>query len=366
MFQNTRTHTSCTSFCISALGSMKAQPLLHPLDESNAAFRAVTALFEQWTTLGERLPDVPPLVPMVLHALLSNDDALVFAAGRDSPRFVELYSEKVRPNKTLVTAICAAITHNRPQPVEVLFRGCIDINGQVNGRTPLSIAAEVGNPQIMSQLLRRFPTVGEDHSLWYAVRNKHLECAEMLLEAGESPEPEHVSQAIWGHDKPLLRLVLSYGVAVDMSLLKEALDAEEPQLLRILAASFTHTTALKIALLAKDGQMVQMLLDTLSDTELQINHVGGGGGGGGGFRGGGFGGGGAGAGGTDTALSLAIQWQNVAVVRALLARGANVPVQPNQRGGGPQPQDTRAGRKIAGLLSGASLQVVPHVLVAGM
>jgi hypothetical protein len=329
---------------------MTAQALLHPLDESSGSFRAVTALFEQWTTLGERFPNVPPLAPMVLHALLSNDDALVFAAGRDGPHFVSLYDKRIWPNATLVAALCAAITHNRLRPVEVLFHCCIDINGQVNGRTPLSLAAEVGNPQIMRQLLRRFPNVGEDKSLWYAVKNKHLECTEMLLEAGETPEFKHASEAIWDGDKPLLRVLLSYGLAVDMRLLKEAVDAEAPRLLPILAACFTQTTALKTALLAKDGQMVQVLLDTLTDTELLINHVGGGGGG--------FGGGG---GGTDTALSLAIKWQNVAVVRALLARGANVP----RGGGGPQPQDTRAGRKIASLLSGASLQVAPHVLLAG-
>jgi hypothetical protein len=256
-----------------SVDSMEAQSLLHPLDESSAAFLAVSALFERWTTLGEGLPDVPPLAPMVLHALLSKEDALVFAAGRDSPCFVKLLNAQIWPNETLVTALCAAITNNRLRPVEVLFHCCIDINGQVNGRTPLSLAAEVGNPEIMHQLLRRFPTVGEDESLWYAVANKHLECAEMLLEAGETPEPWHADEAIWDDDEPLLRLLLSYGLAVDMSLLKEALYAKAPQLLPILAACVTQTTALKMALLAEDGQMVQMLLDTLSDTELQMSVV---------------------------------------------------------------------------------------------
>jgi ankyrin repeat protein len=364
-----------------------AKPLLHPLDESSAAFRAVAALCEQWNVLGEGLPSVPPLAPMVLHALLSKDDALVFAAGRDRRHFATFCDARKWKNVTLVKALCAAITHNKLRPVEILFRRCIDVNQQVDGRTPLSLAAEVGNPEIMRQLLRRFPAVGADDSLTYAATNGHFKCAEMLLEAGELAEYKHASEAIWQNDEHLLRLLLSYGVAVNMVLLKEAVDVDSPQLLPILATCVTQTTALKLALQARDGQMVQMLLDTLSDTELQINHV---------------------SSGAVTALSLAIQWENVAVVKALLARGANVPAAANApaaqpqanpfggpvpaqqfglgpRGGAPQAagflppqtaggfrppqvvpqqQSTPAGRMIASLLAGASLQVAAHVLVA--
>jgi hypothetical protein len=338
------------------------EPPLHPLDESSAAFQVVAALYEHWKVLGEGLPSVPPLAPMVLHALLSKDDALVFAAGRDRRHFETLCDDRKWKNMTLVKALCAAITHNKLRPVEILFRRCIDISDLVDGRTPLSLAAEVGNPEIMRQLLRRFPAVGADESLTYAVTNGHVECAEMLLAAGELADYTHASTAVWRRDERLLRLLLSYGVTVNMNLLKEAVDAGSPQFLPVLAACVTHTTtALKLALLARDGQMVQMLLDTLADTELQINHS---------------------SFGAASALSLAIQWENVAVVKALLARGANVPAAGNapaaqQRPVGPnafggrttqvvsQPQDTPAGRMIASLLSGASLQVAPHIFDAG-
>jgi hypothetical protein len=91
-------------------------------------------------------------------------------------------------------------------------------------------------------------------------------------------------------------------MAVDMSLLKEALNHDAPQFLPIMAACVTQvTTALTMATLAEHCLSV-----------WAINPFGG--------------------------------------------RTTQV---------APQPQDTPAGRIVVSLLSGASLQVAPHIFVAG-
>jgi hypothetical protein len=59
-----------------------AQPL-HPTMENTCTFRGVAVLCDLLTAL-------PPLAPMVLHALTPIDDALMFAAGRGSPLFDRL------------------------------------------------------------------------------------------------------------------------------------------------------------------------------------------------------------------------------------------------------------------------------------
>jgi ankyrin repeat protein len=323
------------------------QGLLHPLDETSVPYRAVAALFAQWTLSrvgGYGLPAVPPLVPMVLHALTGIEQALVFAAARGGPQFAVLSRKWTWKNATLVEALCASISHNHAQHVQTLFRRSIDINQRFLGHTPLWYAAQLGNPEIMRQLLCRFPNIDPD-ALNVAVANGHSECADMLLKVGAQPLQQHAVMAVGRRNERLLRLLLCYGVTADVEILKKALDQDALCFLPIIAECITNTTVLMMALEAQDGQMVQALLETLSDAQLRIDY---------GVR----------TTQSDTALSLAVRWGNVAVVQALLVRGAT-PTAAVRAQLQSQP-DSISGRAISRLLSGPSLQllqVFPEVLM---
>jgi ankyrin repeat protein len=323
------------------------QRLLHPLDETSAPYRAVAALFAQWTLPGVEgygLPAVPPLVPMVLHALTGIEQALVFAAARGGPQFAVLSRKWAWENTTLVEALCTSISHNHPQHVQTLFRRSIDTNQRFLGHTPLWYAAQLGDPEIMRQLLRRFPVLDAD-ALNVAAANGHSECANMLLKVGAQPLQQHAVMAIGLRNERLLRLLLCYGVKADVAILKEAVDQDALCFLPIIAECITNTTVLMMALEAQDGQMVQVLLETLSDAQLRIDY---------GVR----------TTQSDTALSLAVRWGNVAIVQALLFRGAT-PTAAVRAQLQSQP-DSFSGRAITRLLSGPSLQsllVFPEALM---
>jgi hypothetical protein len=82
-----------------------AQPL-HPMTINTRTFRGVAVLCDLLTAL-------PPLAPMVLHALTPIDDALMFAAGRGSPLFDRLLNGTQRwrsCSPVLEAAFCEAIT----------------------------------------------------------------------------------------------------------------------------------------------------------------------------------------------------------------------------------------------------------------
>jgi ankyrin repeat protein len=251
-------------------------------------------------------------------------------------------------DETLIRALNAAIAHGRTAHCEMLLRTRVDIEQKSDGQSPLRLAAKVGNPDVMRLLLRRFPKLDgpilHHQPLYTAVEHSHAECVEQLLEAGAEPGHEHLTYAIELGNERVLRSLLCYDVTVDKNILADALTYNKWHLLPMLAGCVTATTtALKLALKAKNGRLLQALLETLSDAQLQINHQLGG----------------------VTALSLAIEWENVAVVKALLARGAN-PVLPRnlsvlQR---PPAAGTYARNAIDKLLAGASLQVFPHLVSA--
>jgi hypothetical protein len=249
---------------------------LHPLDETSVPYRAVALLFQLWelTIPVHGLPQLPrPILPMVLHALTGEDAALVFAAERGGPQFESLYFRRVWPSATSAKALAAAITYSKPLHVEILFRQCIDVNQPFGGRTPLWLAAEAGNAEVMRHILLRFPAIGAD-VLTTAVTREHTECAELLLEAGALPLREHAATALGRRNERLLRLLLSYGVAIDATLLKAALDGAAVTFLPIMAQGLTtNTTPLIMAVQAREGQLVRTLLDTFSDAQLQINYV---------------------------------------------------------------------------------------------
>jgi hypothetical protein len=123
---------------------------------------------------------------MVLHALTGEDAALVFAAERGGPQFELLYFRRAWPSATSAKALAAAIAYNKLLHVEILFSRCIDVNQPFGGRTPLWLAAEAGNAEVMRHILLRFPAIGAD-VLTTAVTREHSECAELLLEAGALP-----------------------------------------------------------------------------------------------------------------------------------------------------------------------------------
>jgi ankyrin repeat protein len=327
------------------------RPMLHPLDEGSSEFRAVAALFHHWALSGAKgygTPAVPPLGPLMLHALIGASDAFVFAAGRGGPQLAALCFDGQWSDDTLIGALNAAIAHGRIAPCEMLLRTRVDIDQNRDGQSPLRLAAKIGSPDVMRLLLRRFPKLDgpilHHLPLCTAVEYSHAECVEQLLEAGAEPGHEHVTSAIELGNERVLRSLLCYGVKVDKSILADALTYNKWHFLPMLAECVTNTTtALKLALQAKDGQMLQALLETLSDAQLQINHQHAG----------------------TTALTYAIEWGNVAVVKALLARGANpvLPRNPSVALRTPA-TSTYARNAVDKLLAGASLQVFPHLLTA--
>jgi ankyrin repeat protein len=123
--------------------------------------------------------------------------------------------------------------------------------------------------------------------------------------------------------------------------LKAALEGALGFLPIMAQGTTANTTPLMMAVQAQEGQLVRTLLDTFDDAQLQINY--------------------SAPGNVITALCLAIIWENIAVVKALLARGATPPPQAvsNQL----LAKNTPNLRAIASVLSGASLQVAPHILV---
>jgi ankyrin repeat protein len=327
----------------------------HPADE--ASFSSVAAL---WHMLApddddgddnQRIPP-PPLAPLLLHALIKPDAALVFAAARGSPIFPKIWRQsKGYVDRTVTEALSAAVVNKQLATFEVLLRRPIDVNGPPADNTPtlLQRAATAGSTEMVRQLLLCFASIEEttqyqrDTPLTLAVREGHRGCAELLLQAGAVPSRAALQAAIERHDEQLLLLVLSFGAGVDLSILQFAARHNMWDWLPMMAtlAARTGATALIRAVIEKDAFLVQALLKTMSDAELHVNH-------------------------SlpnnsalypnHSALSLAVHWGNLPVVLALLERGAI----PGAKSRAAATQtDTHVARAIRRLFAGSPVQEFP-------
>jgi hypothetical protein len=108
-----------------------ARPLLHPLGESSNEFQAVAALCHHWELSGAKgygMPVVPPLGPLMSHALRGTRDAIFFAAGRGGPQLAAPCFDGQWRDETLIRALNAAIAHGRIAQCEMLLRTRVDMN----------------------------------------------------------------------------------------------------------------------------------------------------------------------------------------------------------------------------------------------
>jgi ankyrin repeat protein len=316
----------------------------HPADE--ASFSSVAVLWHMLVPNDDNGDDnqrrpPPPLAPLMLHALIEPDAALVFAAARGSPIFPKMWRQsKGYVDRTVTEALSAAIVNKQFAPFEVLLSRPMDVNGYRVDYTPslLQRAATVGSTEMVRQLLLCFAKVDEtfryqsNTPLTLAVREGHRGCAELLLQAGAVPSREALRAAIQRHDEQLLLLLLSFGADVDASILQFAAHHSMWDWLPMMATCATRTgdTALILALQEKDAFLLQALLKTMSDAELQVNHS---------LR-------------NQSALALAVKWGNLPVVQALLERGAI----PDASSRAVATQDTHVARAISRLLAGSSVQ----------
>jgi ankyrin repeat protein len=324
-----------------------AEGIQHPASEPS--FSSVAALWYLLASVddGDEYPCAPvppPLAPLMLHAVSEPQGMLVFAAGRGSPIFEKMWRRGVPWSQaTTVEALRMAILHKKYASFEILLSRPLQIDNPNDRHAPtlLQLAAAAGSAGMLRQLLARFPevdriSVQEDRTaLDLAVRNGHSECIELLLRAGAEPMKLYLQMAIQRCDARLLCLLLSFGAHVDVDILQLAVQLSWWEYLPLLASCTPRTgeTALMLALQAKDVLLVQVLLEKLSDAELEINYT---------FR-------------NKTALSLAVRWKNVSLVQALLARGAV----PDANCRALTTDKSQAERAIGRLIAGLSVQEFP-------